>query len=230
MEQTFRLSDFRDAVHQQNTEQAYYLWASTWERFLHKTSGLELDWSVYSGRATGRQQYRQPTFMRASLQVQTEEEKSLWRLLGLLQGHRQGRIDPLSKARHSIHRLYAQVLRHRSLPPLDLEDSEAVTTLESSVRNAIKAERIKRVAARRTEWKSALNLKNGNNSLSRRMIRGAKPRLHLLQHNGESFTCPADQCRSLDSAWQEIHNGASRGQAHAPVYFAQCGHFQVHFA
>eukprot|EP00971_Amphidinium_carterae_P267461 5305349-Amphidinium_carterae.1 len=49
------------------------------------------------------------------------------------------------------------------------------------------------------------------------MVRGASPRLHVLQHGGLALTCPQMQAAALDSYWAAIGTGTEDNEVHPDV-------------
>eukprot|EP00971_Amphidinium_carterae_P266114 5278823-Amphidinium_carterae.2 len=195
---------FMTAFESKDVEAAYYTWASTWENYLQVVSQEDLNWEPYTGRATAcvRMKPKSPT--RMATQMQSDAERTLWRLLGLLQRHRQTPGAHTPKNKSVAERLHKQVLRQRSLPTLDWASDHACIALEEATRHAIHAERLRRITQRRALWKAELNASNARNFLARRMVRGASPKLLILEYQGRPCACPALQVEILDNHWARL--------------------------
>eukprot|EP00971_Amphidinium_carterae_P332325 6466433-Amphidinium_carterae.1 len=178
-----------------------------WEKHLVARASDIKNVADHTGSAVARRQYRQPTAQREQTQLHSAAEKALWRLLGLMQGVRQGRLVPEGHIRRTAERLHREQMVKRSLPPLQWESLEACAELESALKTAIQSERHRRITARRSAWRDALHEDSGNNALARKMVRGVQPGLLLLQHDGKQYTCPAMQCEVLERAWADIGQG-----------------------
>eukprot|EP00971_Amphidinium_carterae_P080278 1588450-Amphidinium_carterae.1 len=122
-----------------------------------------------------------------------------------------------TKERTLAERLYKEISRTRTLPDLAWDVPAAGLALEDAVNHAITVERRRRIATRCNAWKAALNAKHGANSLARKMVRGASPRLHVLQHDGLVLTCPQMQAAALDSHWAAISTGTDDNEVHPDV-------------
>eukprot|EP00971_Amphidinium_carterae_P238689 4738266-Amphidinium_carterae.1 len=85
------------ALDSHNPDDAFYLWTRTWEEFLQVSSNLQLNWEKYTGRASPTLQFTSRTRTRRTTQLQSDAEKALWRLLGLMQRHRQGRAHHVAR-------------------------------------------------------------------------------------------------------------------------------------
>eukprot|EP00971_Amphidinium_carterae_P135393 2682918-Amphidinium_carterae.1 len=201
------LESLQQALDSFDLERAHYLWSSLWEAYLQQTAPEDHNWSMFTGRASAKVQFRAKGKMRQSTQVQTDAERELWRLLGIMQGHRQGRFQRSDKVILVGERLYARVVKRRSLPPLVWDCAEACEQLEAGLKAAIKMERQQRVTLRAKEWKAMLNVGSGMNPMARKMIRGPSPRLLLLRTGAQDETCPVRQGEALDRAWAEINDG-----------------------
>eukprot|EP00971_Amphidinium_carterae_P338889 6476435-Amphidinium_carterae.1 len=122
-----------------------------------------------------------------------------------------------AKERNVAERLHKEISRSRTLPPLLWDEPSAGFALEDAVNHAITVERRRRIAVRCSAWKAALNTKNGANALARKMVRGASPRLHVLQHEGLTLTCPQLQAAALDAHWANISTGTVDNEVHPDV-------------
>eukprot|EP00971_Amphidinium_carterae_P345895 6487087-Amphidinium_carterae.3 len=212
-----RFSDFDKAIAEADVDAAHFLWSTIWESYLQTITKLNLDWSRYTGRATAKEEYRVPLKVREFVQIYSEAEQDLWRLMGLLQNIRQGRHTADSKQAVAATRLHRSIAVSRSLPPLDWDNAEAQTLLEQAVRRAIHSERSRRMMVRGKEWKSALNRCKGSNALARRAVRGASARLCLLKKEEKYTTCPRVQCSWLNDTWSEISQGTADKPLHEDV-------------
>eukprot|EP00971_Amphidinium_carterae_P231233 4588806-Amphidinium_carterae.1 len=178
-----------------------------WEKHLLARATDVKNVADHTGRAVARRQFRQPVVQREQTQLHTAAEKALWRLLGLMQGVRQGRLVPEGHIRRTAERLHREQVVKRSLPPLNWDSKECCAELERALKTAIESERLRRITARRSAWRDALHEDSGNNALARKMVRGVQPGLLLLQHEGMQYTCPAMQCEVLEQAWADIGQG-----------------------
>eukprot|EP00971_Amphidinium_carterae_P215225 4271580-Amphidinium_carterae.2 len=202
-----RFAEIDLALERRSVAQAYYLWAVLWESFLHLSLGPEHNHALYTGRATAKQQFRTPSEFRNTTQIQSEEEKLLWQLLGVLQGHRQNRLESSVKAIRAAERIHRSLCVKRSLPQLKWDSADSCADLEQAVHNAIRAERWRRITLRKAEWRSELNFANGANAAARRVTRGAQPRLRVLTVGTQAYTCPEMQGDKLCEAWDPIQQG-----------------------
>eukprot|EP00971_Amphidinium_carterae_P284916 5656236-Amphidinium_carterae.1 len=213
-----KMDRFREDLDHLNISHAYFLWASLWEEYLQCTNDEALHWVRYTGRATAKMAFYVPVKSRCKTQMHTEAEAKLWKMLGTLQGHRQGRHSVTAKARATASRLHDELARTRTLPVLAWDDLVACKALEEAVTRAIQAERWRRIATRKTAWRTELNLANGYNKAARRMVRGASPRLHMLTTDTDAFTCPRMQCKQLLSDWSPIMQGVADRPVHPDVW------------
>eukprot|EP00971_Amphidinium_carterae_P298038 5922090-Amphidinium_carterae.1 len=213
-----RMDECRRLLDAGNNEQAYHIWAALWENFLQHTAPEQANWHKFTGRATAKANFRQPGAQRQHTQLQSEEEKTLWKILGLLQGHRQGRDTACARLRDKAERLIAGISARRSLPPVVWDCDEQCAKLEHAVRHAIKRERLTRIAKRSREWKGELNMSAGVNRLSRKMIRGPSSRLLVLLADSDAYTNPTMQCEELQRAWEPILTGLEDTVVHQDIW------------
>eukprot|EP00971_Amphidinium_carterae_P342183 6481404-Amphidinium_carterae.1 len=202
-----RFDEFMLALDVRDAARAHFIWSTLWESYLQRASDMPLCWDRYTGRAGAQATTRAPLKQRRTTQLQTQAERELWRLLGLLQRHRQGRALRPVREQAVAERLFAKISKCRSLPELDWASVDAMLAVESVVNKAIYAERQRRVSMRCAEWKAALNAKNGMNALARKMVRGPAPKLVILRYLGTSITCPKLQIDALDDFWSNVSTG-----------------------
>eukprot|EP00971_Amphidinium_carterae_P059347 1173297-Amphidinium_carterae.3 len=181
LESVGRVGEYIRALDELDIGKAFYIWSSLWEQYLQLIVDAPLSWDKFTGRATASQQFRTPLKVRNTTQLQTDEERRLWQLLGIMQGFRQGRYNTNEKLKRKAIRLKESLFAKRTLPDLDWSNVATCSHLEDALRTAIKAERMRRMADRSRQWKEELNASNGANPLTRKMIRGAPNRLHVLQ-------------------------------------------------
>eukprot|EP00971_Amphidinium_carterae_P066185 1310945-Amphidinium_carterae.1 len=205
---------FSAALDNQNVELAHYKWASIWEDYLQTAAEEQQNWSQFTGRSTAKQQFAKPLVVRQSTQVQSDFERELWHLLGVLQGHRQGRAETTERVRMKGERLYTHICKRRSLSPLDWQSDELGADLEAALRAAIHDERKMSMDARMRSWKATLNVGMGMNSMARKMVRGPSPRLPVLRGKEADMACPLGQCAALDAAW----SGLDAGDPDQPIH------------